>query len=177
MRHKIKDFDNYMISESGEIVSLSYMKYLPQNGGWFRTKEKILKPSIISTGYYAVVLINKNGRSHKTIHRLLAETFIPNPNNKCDVNHKDGNKLNNKLSNLEWCTRSENIIHAHRNSLFNPAKGEKNGNSKLTNHKVEEVFKLKNLGFSQDEIAKKMCVNQTTISNILLKKTWKLAVS
>ena len=81
-----------------------------------------MKPRIIS-GYYALGLeipkSNNKNRLQKIykIHRLLAEYFIPNPDNKPCVNHKDGNKLNNSLSNLEWATISENTKHAYANKL------------------------------------------------------------
>lgn len=78
-------------------------------------KGKILKPSLQNSGYLIVGLCR--GKKTKTIlvHRAVALTFIPNPEGKKYVNHKDGNKLNNSVSNLEWCTFSENIQHSYDN--------------------------------------------------------------
>lgn len=74
----------------------------------------------IKTGYLECNLC-KDGLTHtKAVHRLVAETFIPNPDNKPQVNHKDGNKLNNNVDNLEWCTAAENVRHAIDNNLLQP---------------------------------------------------------
>ena len=100
----IKGFEGfYKISNTGKVRSL------PRNG----TKKdgSILKPSTY-TGY-AIVSLQKNGEtSYKRVHTLVAEAFIPNPDNKREVNHIDGNKTNNNVKNLEWCTSSENQLHA-----------------------------------------------------------------
>lgn len=72
-----------------------------------------------TVGYYQCILRDTNGKRHYTrVHRLVAKTFIDNPNKLPQVNHKDGNKLNNNVSNLEWCTNSENTQHGYDNSLY-----------------------------------------------------------
>lgn len=96
----ISNFPNYKISDNGEVMSINY-----NHTGTC----KILKPSISSHGYYGVILVNNGRKFYKTIHRLVAETFIHNPNNLLCVNHKDEDKLNNSVSNLEWCTIGDNI--------------------------------------------------------------------
>ena len=81
-------------------------------------KERILKPSLIGNGYPAVIITQ--GKAIKkcyTIHKLMALAFIPNPENKSSVNHKDGNKTNNHIDNLEWMTSKENVQHAWENGL------------------------------------------------------------
>lgn len=82
-----------------------------------RNTGKILVLTDDSRGYPAATIIDEHGQHTKTVHRLVAETFIPNPDNKRTVNHKDGDKRNNRVSNLEWNTSSENTAHAYRNGL------------------------------------------------------------
>lgn len=80
---------------------------------------KTLKPTSCKNGYLRIAVKNiKTGkRTGTSVHRLVAIAYIPNPENKSDVNHKDGNKINNCVSNLEWSTRRENMIHAQSNGL------------------------------------------------------------
>lgn len=88
-------------------------------------KNKLLKPSLTYRGYLLVGLSKKHTRETWLIHRLVATAFIPNPNNLEQVNHVDGNKLNNILGNLEWCTRLQNVAHARQIGLVNSDKGNK----------------------------------------------------
>ena len=89
--------------------------------------------------YYTVTLRKECCSKTNFIHKLLAQTFIPNPFNKKQVNHMDGNKLNNNLTNLEWCTPSENMRHAVKTGLFADLKGEKNPSAKLSSFKVQRI--------------------------------------
>lgn len=76
---------------------------------------RIMKPFLNNSGYYRIGLFDGNGKRRvHYVHRLVAETFIPNPSNLPTVNHIDGNKLNNRVDNLEWCTQSENVKHSVR---------------------------------------------------------------
>ena len=91
--------------------------YEVSNRGEVRTKKKTLRKHAMSNGYFNVSLF-KNGKYKAIgIHRLVAIAFIPNPDNLPQVNHKDGNKHNNEVSNLEWATCSENISHAYNTGL------------------------------------------------------------
>lgn len=113
----IKGFENYTISTSGEVVSL---KRRHQRWGTIMEKPKIMVLS--KTGkyrnYLTVRLTNLEGKSKACkVHRLVAEAFLPNPDNKPQVNHIDGNTLNNKVDNLEWCDNSQNQLHAYKIGL------------------------------------------------------------
>lgn len=111
---KIEGFPKYMVSDNGDIRSLDY-----NHTG----RSKILKPQKWG-GRYPTVVLSKDGKSYtKTVHRIVAEAFVPNPENKPVINHKNGDKTDNKASNLEWATISENTKHAYTSGLFvNPRK-------------------------------------------------------
>ena len=99
----IKGFEGcYMISNMGRVKSL------PRNGTI--NVERIIKPGI-RNNYLFIRLVGNHKDKKCSVHILVAEHFIPNPENKSQVNHKDGNKLNNCVDNLEWTTQSENMIH------------------------------------------------------------------
>ena len=113
----IKDYEGlYQVSNLGRIKSLvcwAGNKYSKK----YIKKEKILKFKPKKNGYFVVTLRHKNIIKYKTIHRIVAETFLPNPNNYPVVNHIDGNKINNNVSNLEWCTYKHNNQEAIRLGL------------------------------------------------------------
>lgn len=94
----IENYPNYVIYEDGRVQNIKTGRFL--------------KTRVSTNGYILVDLCNLGIQKCLQIHRILAEAFISNPDNKSQVNHKDGNKQNNSLSNLEWSTRSENIQHA-----------------------------------------------------------------
>ena len=110
----IKDYEGlYQVSNLGRVKSL-------QMG-----KERILKPSFDRYGYFHVTLCKNKKRKGFTVHRLVAQTFIQNPLNLPQINHIDGNKTNNNITNLEWCDLSYNIKHAYKNNLWKPIKFQK----------------------------------------------------
>lgn len=98
---KIKGYELYEVSNFGRVRSNQ------------KTECVILKTSL-KRGYCGVTIYNEKGKIQISVHRLVAEAFIPNPENKPQVNHKDGNKQNNTVENLEWVTQSENALHAYR---------------------------------------------------------------
>ena len=106
--------------------------YSVSSDGYVHNTRKQLKTFIINSGYEAIILHNGSKRVHHLVHRLVAQHFIPNPHNKREVNHIDGNKLNNNVCNLQWVTSSENKQHAKETGLKvynNPTTGVKLGNT------------------------------------------------
>lgn len=110
----ITDYENYVVSNTGDVIRL---KYKDKKGA--KRPFKLLKPSITKDGYAWVRLTNETGKKEFRVHRLVASEFVENVQNKEQVNHIDGNKLNNKVDNLEWSTRNENMQHAYDTGLKN----------------------------------------------------------
>ena len=120
MEEMWKDIENYeglyQVSNLGRVKSLK-RDIINNRYGVAHIKEKILKPRNDGKGYVRIVLYKNNQKKQFKIHRLVAQTFILNVQNKPFVNHIDGNKQNNKVTNLEWCTCKENNLHAFNTGL------------------------------------------------------------
>lgn len=106
------------VSDDGKIYTLDH-SYLRKNGRLDNRKGKQLRPSVDKYGYERVVLTKDGIRKTYSVHKLVALAFIPNPENKTTINHIDGNKRNNNVSNLEWATEKENQNHKWKNGLAN----------------------------------------------------------
>lgn len=106
---RIKDFQEYYITDTGKAYSRVSSKYAPHAG-------RIKKLSLFKhkKGYMYVHLCKNGHTCNKSVHRLVAEAFIPNPDNKPEVNHKNGIRDDNRANNIEWCTHQENIIHSFK---------------------------------------------------------------
>ena len=102
----VADHDGYSVSDSGDVRNDRTGKHL--------------KPIRFSSGYAFVTLCDDSGHHKKTVHRLVASAFLDNPRGCRQINHIDGDKLNNRVDNLEWCTQSENMKHAYRIGLQKP---------------------------------------------------------
>ena len=102
---QIKDFPGYFVDNKGNVYSRNY-----NHTG----RIKKLTPKKTKFGYLMITVRNANKNAYKQLHRLVAEAFIPNPENKSQVNHKNGIKTDNRIENLEWATASENVLHRFR---------------------------------------------------------------
>ena len=116
----IKDFPNYQISNFGRIKSKERITNVGiKNVKEIKREERILKLFHNKKGYTQTILYRDKKQYPIKIHRLVANAFIPNPENKPQVNHIDGDKNNNRIDNLEWCTQAENIQHSYKAGLRN----------------------------------------------------------
>lgn len=144
------------------------------NCGDIKSHGKLIKGEICENGYKRIHVSHKGANHKYLVHRLVAEVFIPNPENKPCVNHKDGNKLNNCVDNLEWCTHSENNSHAYKTGLKS-AKGEQNGASKLTEEDVayirtHYIKRSREFGFAA--FGRKFGVDAKTVEHAYKGVTW-----
>ncbi len=137
---------------------------------------KLIRGEITRNGYVRIHVSHRTVQHKFLVHRLVAEAFIPNPMNLPQVNHKDGNKQNNSVENLEWCSASENQKHAYKTGLKS-ANGEKNGQCKLSEKDVIEIRKVyvkgKHSEFNSYGLARKYGVNPKTIQDIVNGKLWR----
>jgi len=164
----------YKVSNLGRVLRL---KRIGTTKSWYKIKfvERYLslKPNIVR-GYVKVSLRPPNGKS-KTflVHRLVAQAFIPNPENKPQINHMNGIKNDNRVLNLEWCTQDENNKHALETGLLKTQKGERHGNAVLSSDQVLEICNLLDTtDLTRDEIASKYLVTGSTITDIHLGRKW-----
>jgi hypothetical protein len=152
----------YSVSNYGNVRSEEREVW---NGlGYRLVKQRILKPVFDSKRLYLyVILSNEGSNARPSIHRLVAEAFIPNLDSKPEVNHIDGITFNNRLDNLEWMTRSENKQHRHK---LNPP---------LPVKLLPEILRLRSLGCSQQSIGDTLGIHQTKISTALRKASTEYA--
>lgn len=148
--------------------------YEVSNYGRVRNKKtgKFITPLYNHKGYlYVNLSYSHTGRVKWYIHRLVAFHFIPNPENKPQVNHIDGNKLNNYVENLEWCTDKENQDHAVLHNL--KYKGEKHRDARFTEKSVKLLPELVRIGFSTSQLHALTGVAHSSITKILNHKIWR----
>ena len=151
MAPKKLTIDDYEITRDGKVIN--------------KHTGHTLAPQPNGKGYLRVSI----GKKLMFIHRLVAEKYISNPENKPQVNHKDGNKLNNCVDNLEWVTNQENRNHAVDNDL--QVTGERCSWAKLTEENVKEI--RANPGYENEYWARKFKVSRGTISDVVNYRTWK----
>lgn len=153
----IKGFSNYEISNHGNIRI---------------KKTGRIRRASINNGKYRRLGLTKNGIAQNFfVHRLVAEHFIPNPNDLPQVNHIDGIKTNNNVKNLEWVSNSQNMNHAYGLGLSD--QGEKHYHAVLTNSQAKQIFDMAWSGHRPKDIAEKFGVLPTSICNIKYKRSWK----
>ena len=161
---EIKQIDeNYSVDEMGNVYSR------PRLG----TKGGMLTPIVSKTGYHVVMLAPS--RRPVKVHHLVAMCFMENPDCLPILNHKDGNKLNNAVDNLEWCTFKQNSQHASAMGLLYDARGENSPTAKLTREQVEEIrarYTPRCRVNGARAIARDLNVEKTTVLSVVHRKSW-----
>jgi hypothetical protein len=149
---------DYEISDDGEIRNIHTGRTIKQ----FVGKDGYMRTQI--------------ARKTRAVHRLVAIAFIPMEEGKIFVNHKDGNKQNNRVDNLEWCTRSENMQHAYEHGLKSPSAGAKNGRNKLSYTDVSfilENYIPRDKAYGAKALAKRFGVAHQTICAVVSGQNWR----
>lgn len=152
-------------------VRTTGMTFKDKNGKSYVRKPKFVTVFVNTNGYLAVGLSKNKKQKQWLLHRLIAIHFISNPENKPEVNHKNGIKTDASIDNLEWCTKSENTIHAFATGLMD-IRGEKHMHAKLDNEKVLAI--RKNCKHKKDLViyAKKYNVSVGTVYDAFKSITW-----
>ena len=147
----IKVFPNYQISNLGNV--------------WSKTTKKILKPYKTNRGYLTVGFWLNRKKKRLSIHRLVAQAFLPNPQNFPEVNHINGSKTDNRLCNLEWSSSSANVAHAYQNGLKR---------RKLTTARRKLIIQLLEQGMTHRAIGIKLNLSHSTVGSVARDKTCNL---
>lgn len=156
----IKGYEDYLVNCKGHIIT--------------KKTRRILKQNLSQKGNYCVVCLSD--KDSVKVHRVVAEAFIPNPEGKPEVNHKDGIKTNNCVDNLEWCTTQENLQHKQKHNLGKTIKakmsatGQNNSQAILTS---EDVFNIRNSREPSIVLANRYSVSQHTINDVRARRSWK----
>lgn len=168
-----KDIEGY--NGRYQVSNLGRVKSIITKGRYEYNPPKVsILSGTIARGGYKRVLLTKNGKkTAESVHRLVAKAFIPNPENKPQINHIDGNKLNNCVDNLEWVTHQENQAHAWDNGLKQPFRGEDHPNSKLSEDTVSRIRGMdRDTDYSHREIAEEFGLRRRLVTSIINKKAW-----
>ncbi|MEM8719010.1 MAG: NUMOD4 domain-containing protein [Cyanobacteria bacterium P01_G01_bin.39] len=131
---------------------------------WSKKTNKILKPYQTQKGYLTVGFWLNGKKKRLSIHRLVAKAFLPNPNNLPEVNHINGCKTDNRVTNLEWSSGGANVSHAYRIGLRQ---------SKLSESEVEQILQQLEQGLTQRKLGNKFNVSHSTIGEINRGKIWR----
>lgn len=157
----------YDVSSEGEIRSKD--RVITEKKRSYLKRGRLL--SCAGSQYKMVDLISGNTRKKETVHRVVATAFLPNPTNMPCINHKNGDKKDNRVENLEWCTYSYNIKHALNTGLRKVRVGGDNRAAKLSDSDLLFIFEETKKGTYISEIAKKLNVHTASVSRILRGKS------
>jgi hypothetical protein len=155
------------VSESGEVVRLASSRRVQAGDGrlyWVSISEKRLQARVTGAGYMAVQTKERGKRKTLYVHRLIAQAFIPKPPDCNEINHKDGNKTNNAIENLEWTTHSANLRHAYATGLHPGAS--------MTAELVREIKARLKAGDSVAALAREFGLNYQAVRGVKSGRSW-----
>lgn len=157
----------YLVSQDGRVISTNFK---------MTGQRRELSPWVSNLGYKMVRLSGEH-RGLYSIHRLVAQTFIPNPLSLSEVNHIDGNKLNNHASNLEWCSKRDNMIHAHVTGLAKNIQGSRNHNALIDETKAAAIWQFaqtqEGRAMNNRQVAEKFSCSRATVTKIRRGESWR----
>lgn len=152
----------YAVSDCGQVINC-------QTGRVLRPDQTTTNRGKAQTYYRVNLFVNNKGYKF-AVHRLVAMAFLPNPDNKPEVNHIDGDRSNNQASNLEWVTKSENMQHAAKTGLASA--GSMNGMSKYTEAQIQQVLQCSAAGLSRKEVSEITGVSISMIKDVRMGRAW-----
>lgn len=158
----------YEVSNLGRVRSIDRIGET-RKGVMARLKGKVLRPGLGAGGYYHARL----GKDflNQAVHRLVATAFVPNPEKKPTVNHKNGKKTDNRAENLEWMTHQENTRHGRR--VLRVCTGESNGRAKMNHAKIKEILMLRKLGYTYLQLGRVFGICPAQARRICIGEHWK----
>lgn len=163
----IPDYEGYYQASNDGLIRSVTKSVRQWSGGTQLKKGKVLKPCADRLGYIKVALSKENKLRAFTVHRLVGLAHIPNPNGYKELNHKDGDKSNNHVDNLEWCNRHHNIRHAVKTGLLIHKRGDDNPCTLFKTSEHPSILKMHSEGLTAPAIARILGCSHYTIYRIV----------
>ena len=169
----------YAVTKDGRVWSHRKKTSVGKNGGVRIDGNKwlILTESNPGRGYQRIALVDYSGnRKMLSVHRLVAITYIPNPDNLPFINHKNGVTTDNRVENLEWCDAKGNSVHAFNNGCIKTPDqaGENNSQAKMNIQDVRNIRRLSEQGIGDTEISRTLNLSRNSVKGVTKHKTWRL---
>ena len=168
----------YAVTKDGRVWSYKKRSRVGNQGGFRIDGDRWMTLSVSNTGkgYHRIALVDQNGeRRMWLVHRLVAMTYIDNPRGLPFVNHINGDTVDNRVENLEWCDAKGNAVHAYGKGWISVPNqsGERNSQAKITTADVRRIRQMAQDGMGDTMIARKLNISRSTVKGITKGETWK----